>query len=57
MGGLVLLIVSIFLYFLPSFLAYNFNKKQKFAILVLNTTVGWTLIGWIACLVWASLKD
>ena len=32
-------------------------KKNITAIFVLNIFFGWTLIGWVACLVWAFLKD
>src|SRR5271163_4379903 len=45
------LVVSIFLYFLPAFLARD--KHNFTAILVLNLLAGWTVIGWIIALVWA----
>ena len=41
----IFLLVSLFLYFLPAFLARN---KQNFTgVLLLNIFAGWTLIGWI----------
>ena len=47
----IFMIVSLFLYFLPAFLA---RKRSDFtAILVLNLLAGWTFIGWIIALVWA----
>jgi hypothetical protein len=47
----IFVIVSLFLYFLPAFLA---RKRSDFtAIFVLNLLAGWTFIGWIIALVWA----
>jgi len=43
------------IYFLPSFVA---NKKQNAnAILILNLFLGWTILGWIAALVWALTNE
>jgi Superinfection immunity protein len=44
-------LISLFLYFLPAFLARN--KPNFTGILILNILAGWTLIGWIIALVWA----
>ena len=47
----IFLLISLFLYFLPAFLARN--KPNFTAIFVLNLLAGWTFIGWIVALVWA----
>src|SRR5260370_29090125 len=47
----IFLLVSLFLYFLPAYLARN--KPNFTAILLLNLFAGWTFIGWIIALVWA----
>jgi len=47
----IVLLVSLFLYFLPAFLARN--KPDFTSILILNILAGWTFIGWIIALVWA----
>src|SRR5215472_110309 len=48
-------LVSLFLYFLPAFLA---RKRSDFtAIFVLNLFAGWTFIGWIIALVWALSSE
>jgi hypothetical protein len=44
-------LVSLFLYFLPAFLARN--KPNFTGVLLLNLLAGWTFIGWIIALVWA----
>lgn len=48
-------LVSLFLYFLPAFLARN--KPNFTSILILNFLAGWTFIGWIIALVWAVSSD
>jgi len=45
------------IYFAPSIIAYNNKKKNKQAILMLNLFLGWTILGWIIALVWATCKD
>lgn len=48
-------LISLFLYFLPAFLARN--KPNFTSILILNIFAGWTFIGWIIALVWALSSD
>lgn len=48
-------LISLFLYFLPAFLARN--KPNFTSILILNILAGWTFIGWIIALVWALSSD
>ncbi|MDR3402843.1 MAG: superinfection immunity protein [Chthoniobacter sp.] len=52
-GAIVLL--SIFLYFLPSIIGRH--KTNAFAIFVLNLFLGWTFVGWVVALVWACTED
>jgi uncharacterized membrane protein YqaE (UPF0057 family) len=49
--GSVFFISGVLLYFLPSIIAAK--KRNAGAIFVLNLLLGWTLIGWVAALVWA----
>lgn len=49
--GLVMLLIMLCVYFLPTILGWQ--KKNRTAILVLNIFAGWTFIGWIIALVWA----
>lgn len=51
----IFLLVSLFLYFLPAFLARN--KSNFTAILLVNLFLGWTFIGWIVALIWALSSD
>jgi len=53
--GLAALVIMGCLYFLPAIVG---RKKRNYnAILILNLLLGWTLIGWVIALVWATCKD
>ena len=53
--AIVFIIVALLIYFLPSFVA---SKKQNAnAIFILNLFLGWTLLGWVAALVWALTSE
>jgi len=52
-----LITLSIIFYFIPSIIAAVQNKKNFTAIIVTNIIFGWTVLGWIICLIWSLLKD
>ena len=54
-GEGIMALLLIVLYFLPSLIAIK--KKNTNAITVANLFFGWTIIGWIICLIWACTKD
>lgn len=54
-GGFILLAVTLFLYFIPTFVGRG--RKNAGAIFVLNLLLGWTLIGWVAALCWAMASE
>ena len=45
------------LYLIPYYVAIGNRKRNATAIGALNVLLGWTVIGWIAALVWALSKD
>ena len=53
--GLFLIALSLFIYFLPTYLGRR--KRNVGAIFALNLLLGWTLVGWVAALVWALSHD
>lgn len=53
----ILIIVVAFIYFMPTIVAAIDKKQNAAAIFLLNLFLGWTLIGWVAALVWAATKD
>jgi len=40
-------------YFLPSIIAFVRRHPSKWAIVALNTFLGWTFLGWLIALIWA----
>lgn len=44
------------LYFVPFMVAAARDHDSYIAILLVNALVGWTGIGWLACMAWASLS-
>lgn len=50
-------VLLITLYFLPSLIAKRRHHRQDQAIMLLNLFLGWTVIGWVAALVWAVMVD
>ena len=49
-------IFGILLYFVPSFVAWKRKHRQLVPIIFVNVFFGWSLIGWVAALVWAFIN-
>lgn len=49
--------VGLVIYFLPCIIALAKYKSNTAAIFALNLFLGWSLIGWVAALVWALTKE
>ncbi|WP_144111617.1 superinfection immunity protein [Paraburkholderia sp. BCC1886] len=47
------LIGATMLYFAPSMIADARERKDAFAVTMVNILLGWTVIGWFAALLWA----
>ncbi len=41
------------LYFLPFIVAWKRDHNNEMSIALSNLFFGWTLIGWLVCLIWA----
>jgi hypothetical protein len=54
--GFVLIGVLLALYFLPTGIAYVRKHQNLLAVGIVNLALGWTLLGWIAALVWAVMN-
>lgn len=54
MAGVVLLMVAFVAYFLPTFVASNRKHVNGTSIFLVNLLLGWTFLGWVVALVWAS---
>ena len=44
-------------YFAPTVIAQTRNIKHPFTIFSINLLFGWTVVGWIAALVWAARQQ
>lgn len=55
--GMLFSVICIFIYFLPSIVAYSRNHTKSIQIFILNIFLGWTFIGWIVALIWAFISD
>ncbi len=45
------------LYFLPTAVAMARKHRNRSAVFFLNLFAGWTIIGWVICLIWATIRD
>ena len=50
---ILILLIIIIPYFIPTFVAYGRKKSNTGAIFALNYFLGWSLIGWVVALIWA----
>ena len=57
MEGLIFIMFMAGLYLLPTLVAVSNKKRNAAAVFVLNLFLGWTFLGWIIALVWATCKD
>ena len=53
---MVAFIVGFGIYVLPTLLAWGMGSPQRMAITLLDVLLGWTVIGWIAALIWAIMS-
>lgn len=54
-GGILMLGVVACIYFLPAYVGRK--KRNADSITLLNLFLGWTLIGWVVALVWATSNE
>lgn len=45
------------LYFLPSIVAFRGRHENALVILIVNTLFGWTILGWLVCIVLALQRN
>lgn len=54
--GLGMMLIALAIYLIPAFVAGARNHPNTLAITLLNLLLGWTLLGWVGALVWATLS-
>lgn len=55
MGEAVIIVLGLGLYFLPTWIGGS--KPNGTSIFLLNLLLGWTFVGWVVALVWATSRD
>jgi Superinfection immunity protein len=53
--AIIMLIFAALIYMLPTLIAFGREHPRRQDIAVINILLGWTLIGWLAIFLWASL--
>lgn len=56
LASLALALAFVPFYFFPTVIAAVRGHREVFAIFILNALLGWTYVGWVLALVWASLS-
>lgn len=55
-GALLMWVIGLTIYFVPSIVAHKKDHKQKLPIILVNVFFGATLIGWVGALVWCFIS-
>ena len=55
--GLAIVALILGLHFIPAIIANRRRHRNALAITALNLFLGWTVIGWVAALIWALTND
>ena len=53
----IAIFIFIWIYFLPSVIAIETDKKNKVAIVLVNVLFWLTIIWWFIALIWSVMKD
>ena len=54
--ALVIIVIAVFFYILPSIIAFGTHHPNRWIILALNVFFGGTVVVWFVCLIWACRK-
>ena len=57
LGLVILIIVGILIYFIPMFIANSRHVKNMDGIVLVTLFLGWTVLGWLIAVVWASSAE
>jgi len=53
----LILLILVVPYFIPTIVAILRKKRNAAAIAALNFFLGWSVVGWVAALIWALAED
>ena len=52
-----IIVITALIYFIPTVICLIRKHTYKLYIICLNIILGWTLIGWIVCLIWSFIDN
>ena len=52
-GAMTFLAICLLFYFAPALVAHSRRHSAATGLFVTNLLLGWTVIGWVVCLIWA----
>jgi Superinfection immunity protein len=55
-AGFLLIALALAVYFLPSIISSTRTRRYLTGIFWVNLLFGWTVLGWIAALIWAVME-
>lgn len=47
------IVVMVGFYLLPALIGFKRGIANRILLLIINLILGWTILGWIVCLIWA----
>lgn len=50
-------LILLFTYFLPSYIAFERDHRNRLLIFLCNLLLGGTLVAWVVCLIWAMSSN
>lgn len=50
-------LVLLFTYFLPTYIAFERNHRNRWLVFLCNLFLGGTLVAWVVCLIWAMSSN
>ncbi len=53
--SILMLMAIALIYMLPTIIAFGREHRRRQNVVLVNVILGWTLIGWVAVFLWASL--
>jgi len=53
----LIFVVVLFITFIPSMIAFHRRLKRRWACLIVNALLGWTVIFWIPIWIWSMLTN
>ena len=51
---IIVVVLAFSLHFLPTIIAFRRSHHNRVAIFLVNLFLGWTVLGWVAALVWSA---